>query len=351
MGMKKKVSHGGNLFEIIQKFGGELHDWVDLSTGVSPFSYPITATPSAAWHHLPQSQDGLEHAASIYYRSPVEPLAIAGSQAAIMALPTILANRMDKGRGVVLLPKVGYKEHQNAWQAHAHFWQVDFYDEFPTAEQIKQSDVVLMINPNNPKGTLYTQARLIELHKVMKAKGGYLIIDEAFVDCTPEHSIISPTMSLTGLIVLRSVGKFFGLAGARAGFFFAKTELMEATSLYLGPWTVTGPSRFIVKRALLDRPWQDAMRKKISEASERLALLLKQHFEGPIAESALFITVHIEQASEMHTQLCQQKIYARLCDEGDAIRFGLPASEVEWVRLDAALNEIKKHLSTEVTHA
>jgi cobalamin biosynthetic protein CobC len=345
--INKKVQHGGNLLEIIHLYGGDRADWVDLSTGVSPFPYPVPMIPIAAWHHLPQTNDGLETTAAQYYQSALEPLVVAGSQAAIMALPGLLLNTLTPNRnkntsGRVAIPRVGYKEHQHAWQKE---WDIELYNDFPSAQTIERCDVVLVINPNNPSGFHFSRKALLDLHLQVSTKGGWLIVDEAFIDCSVESSLLSHEVTFDNLIVLRSVGKFFGLAGARVGFVFAPVELLNELNHELGPWTVAGPSRWVVKQALLDTKWQKQTQIKLNKSIKRLQQLLSQYFTATplmvkFSGTTLFITTYLDQAATVHQRLCSKKVYTRLCDEGDSIRFGLPASDSEWTKLEGALKAL-----------
>ncbi|WP_432452393.1 MULTISPECIES: threonine-phosphate decarboxylase CobD [unclassified Agarivorans] len=331
--------HGGNLREQVARYGGALTDWLDLSTGVSPFAYPVGSLPAEVWQHLPQIDDGLEQAALRYYNAPFKPLAVAGSQAAIMALPSIILARLECSKAVVALPRVGYKEHQHAWQ-QCGGCELLFYDDFPSPQLVARSDVLVVIHPNNPSGERYSVQQLLELRQHLAARGGYLLVDEAFMDCTPQCSLLHPELDLSHLVVLRSVGKFFGLAGARVGFVFAELAMQVALAHRLGPWTVAGPCRWVVQQALLDKPWQQQTKRALGVASQRLNQLLAKYLNCRLAGSQLFTSAYLVQASDWHRQLCEAQIYTRLCDEGDALRFGLPASEADWTKLTKALQQL-----------
>ncbi|GAB3527054.1 threonine-phosphate decarboxylase CobD [Photobacterium alginatilyticum] len=335
------LEHGGNLLQFSRQYQIPVAEWLDLSTGVSPFAYPCTSVPSAVWNRLPELNDGLEEAAAGYYGC--EPLlAVAGSQAAIMALPEVIATQRGE-LGVVLLPRVGYKEHQHAWQ---HFigpngakWQIEFYDTAPSESELARADVVVVINPNNPTGVRQPLELLQQWQAQLQQRQGLLIVDEAFIDCTPQHSLLSRQLG-DNVVVLRSVGKFFGLAGARVGFLFGNHLLLDAIALKLGPWTVPGPSRWVTREALLDRQWQRRMRQQLAGHSSRLRTLLTCYFSTSVSGSELFQTVCLHDAPMVHQQLCRHAILTRLCDEKNALRFGLPRDESEWQRLDVALKAI-----------
>ncbi|MBS7676289.1 aminotransferase class I/II-fold pyridoxal phosphate-dependent enzyme, partial [Vibrio cholerae] len=78
-------------------------------------------------------------------------------------------------------------------------------------------DVLVVVNPNNPTGLSLSPQRLLDWHSRLAQRGGWLVVDEAFIDVTPDLSLASHADQV-GLIVLRSFGKFFGLAGVRLGF-------------------------------------------------------------------------------------------------------------------------------------
>ncbi|WP_211315216.1 threonine-phosphate decarboxylase CobD [Photobacterium lipolyticum] len=335
------LEHGGNLLKFAQQYQRPVAEWLDLSTGVSPFTYPCPPVPFDAWNRLPELNDGLEQAAAEYYGCG-SLLAVAGSQAAIMALPDAIA--AQRGRlGVIALPRVGYKEHQHAWQNYSGAdgvkWQIEYYDDIPSTSLLARSDVVVCINPNNPTGVRLPLEQLRQWQQQLQQRQGMLIVDEAFIDCTPEQSLLTQPLD-DNVIVLRSIGKFFGLAGARVGFLFGQQGLLDSIAQKLGPWTIPGPSRWITREGLLDSTWQQQMRQCLAEQSSRLRTLLTHCFAGKISGTELFQTVALPDAPMIHHQLCQHAILTRLCDEQDALRFGLPSNELEWKKLELALSKI-----------
>ncbi|WP_117235498.1 threonine-phosphate decarboxylase [Vibrio maerlii] len=340
------IHHGGKLLEAIGVYGGSKEEWVDVSTGVSPYTYPVTSIPLEAWNRLPEDNDGLEIAAQSYYNSRITPVAIAGSQAAIMLLPLIVTEHLGRC-GTICLPSVGYKEHQHAWQKLRHnnqMWDLDFYDDIPSDEQVKRADVILIINPNNPTGYFIDQQTMHRLQQQLHAKGGRLIVDEAFMDCTPEKSIL-PTFNTQSkldenLIVLRSVGKFFGLAGARVGFVFAVSPILQKLREEIGPWTVTGPARWVVNQALQDGTWQQQTRQQLKTDITRLESLISNAWRCHYTSGNLFVTAYLNNAEITHQTMCKNQVLARLCDENNAIRFGLPKQDWQWDRLEQVLKYV-----------
>lgn len=326
--------HGGQLNKIAAQYAIPIEQWLDLSTGIAPVSYPIPAIPAEVWQRLPQPSDALQKAACDYYRTE-HLLAIPGSQVIIQQLPHIAAQQ-GYGKSRVWLPKVGYQEHRKAWQGADY--TVIFYQDIKELKHLDQQDVVVLINPNNPSGTVYSYEQVGQLFSHIEQKNGLLIIDEAFMDCSPQDSFIRQVTS-EQLIVLRSVGKFFGLAGVRLGFVAASANWLGLFTAHLGPWSINGPAQYIAQQALSDKTWQTQQAKFLRSQSQQLAKLLQKTFKQTPKGTALFQTIQCEQAEMVFEQLCQQGVYVRLCDEKQALRFGIPLSK-ELLRLQLALESI-----------
>lgn len=310
-----------------KRYGIAIDAWLDLSTGINPNAWPVPIFPADLWQRLPEDDDGLVEAAKNYYRAT--PLPVAGSQAAIQMLPRLRTPCR------VALAATAYAEHERAWQQHGH--------QIIHEEYILQSDadVVVVVNPNNPTGKLYGAAELLDLHARLIQRGGLLVVDEAFMDATPEHSLAT-YCPMEGLVVLRSLGKFFGLAGARAGFVLAPENILQALSELLGPWPIATPARHVAKLALADTSWQENMRAKLLKESSRLSEMLARHGFAPDGGSSLFQWVRCDDAAGVHQYLAKQGILIRLFDMPASLRFGLPCNESNWARLDAALSGIKR---------
>lgn len=342
------IHHGGNLFSIAAQYNSEPDLWLDLSTGVSPFAYPVTSIPASSWHHLPQKEDGLDEAAANYYLKHTNTdslLAVCGSQAGIMALPTLLFTHLkplinQQPDRVVLLPRVGYKEHEKAWldMCKKNAIPYEFYDLQPSIEQIEKALILLVINVNNPTGYLTPKQILVDWQQRLKTNGGYLVVDEAFIDLIEENSLLPERHDFQHLIVLRSMGKFFGLAGIRVGFVFLEPELKEQLQLELGPWTIPGVSRYMAQQALRDKTWQQQQKSRVRNISNAQMALLVEHFgRESVVQAPFFIRVELDDAQAFYQALCKQYILLRLCDEGDAVRFGLVENEKQLLRLKEAL--------------
>ena len=321
------LEHGGNLRAAMAQFTRAHGEWIDLSTGINPQMFPVPVVPVEAWHRLPEPMPALIAAACEYYRAPAV-LPVAGTQAAIQALPQLRAH----SRVAVVAPT--YAEHAHQWRRAMHDVSEVNYAEIEAA--VDTCDVLVLCNPNNPTGTLIAPEALLRWADRLAARGGWLIVDEAFGDTVPAASVAHCSYR-AGLIVLRSVGKFFGLAGLRLGFVAAEHCILSALEEALGPWSVSGPAQQIGCAALSDVVWQTAMRTQLSEAGLRLQRLLADH---AIVSSgtALFQWWPESDAAACRQHFAEAGIWVRLFTNGaGGIRLGLPPHEAGWQRLSDAL--------------
>jgi cobalamin biosynthesis protein CobC len=335
----RMVAHGGNLHEAAQRYGIAWDAWIDLSTGINPHGYPVPPVPAAAWRRLPDDGDGFAACAARYYGTPdaQHVLPVAGSQAAIRALPALLAALLPAPAPAarVAIAPLTYGEYAPAFE-HAGYTVVPLdvtRDALP-----EEATHAVVVNPNNPTASLIGREKLLRWHAQLAARGGTLIVDEAFADALadPRGNSLADAAGRTGLVVLRSPGKFFGLAGARCGFALAEPALLAVLRARLGAWTVSGPARHAVTHAFEDIEWQGAMRERLAADGARLAALLASHGLAPHA-TPLFAWIADARAAQLQDALAARAVWTRRFASPASLRFGLPGSEDEWQRFETAL--------------
>lgn len=327
--MPKTHHHGGRLQEAAERFQIPLDQWLDLSTGINPNGWQPAEIPKECWARLPETNDGLEAAAAHYYGCN-QLLMTAGSQAVLQALPQLRQTLATVG---IFSPS--YYEHEAAWQKAGHHI-IRYTNTTPSIDDI---DVLVVVNPNNPTGRQINLTQLLNWHEALAAKGGWLIVDEAFMDVDNEQSLL-PYCPQTGLIVLRSLGKFFGLAGIRCGTVFTEQNLLQALDNSLGPWALSNPTRWVATQALSDSHWQQDNAVSLQAAGMALEKLLSQFFNSDITGTALFQTVKHKKADDLFVKLAQEGILVRLFSEQQLIRFGLPPDNKGLLRLEQTLQRI-----------
>lgn len=324
--------HGGNLHAAIARFGGAPADWLDLSAALNPQPYPVPPLAPELWQALPPPPSALLAAARACYGTDAL-LATAGSQAAIHTLPHL----RRPGRVNLVAPM--YAEHRWGWQAAGH----TLGDCPPHADALLtaagDSDVLVLCQPNNPGGECADPALLRACARRLARHGGWLVVDEAFVDATPEASVITAAGVLPNLVVLRSLGKFFGLAGVRLGWVAAHPAILAALEAALGPWTVSAAAQRIGEAALGDVAWIAAARQRLPQASARLGERLQAHGLDHVG-TALFRTCWHPRAEALHQALAEQRVWTRQLPSG--LRVGLPATAAQWTQLDQALSQARQ---------
>ncbi|MGO4560228.1 threonine-phosphate decarboxylase CobD [Mesorhizobium sp. 2RAF21] len=325
--------HGGSLYRAGLLFPHAPEPWIDLSTGINPHSYPHRSISSSALSRLPDASDEarLRVAAATAYgvASPANVFSAPGTQ---ILLPLAMSLKAP-GCAVVLSPT--YSEHARAARMVGHT-----VVETVEPQKLASADVAVVVNPNNPDGRVLSLAVLRQLAKRLAAHGGLLVVDEAFMDVGPrEESAVSLVEELP-VVVLRSFGKFFGLAGVRLGFAIASQAIALRLAAQVGPWAVSGPALEIGARALADLDWQALMRARLSEEAARLDRLLPRDGTAVSSGTNLYRFMVHSQAPSLFRILGEAGIIVRAFKwRTDALRFGLPGSEDDWVRLEVALTQ------------
>lgn len=325
-----QLLHGGDVAAAQALFGGRREDWLDLSTGINPAAYVFDWPAEPFATRLPQKDDlnRLLAAAQKYYgvKSPDSIVAAPGTQALIQLLP-----RLFPPTSVAILGPT-YEEHAACWRRAGH--RVDIVEDVSDATG---AQIAIIVNPNNPTGKLLPADDLFALREKMARNNGLLVVDEAFADVTPNASISSEA-GRGGLLVLRSFGKFFGLAGLRLGFALSSPSLAAKLRQEIGPWAVSGPAIAIGATALADQEWVRTARLKLAQGSEQLDALLISAGMEIVGGTHLFRLGQSRVASDIATALARSHILVRrFAVQPQWLRFGLPGKSADFERLREAL--------------
>jgi cobalamin biosynthesis protein CobC len=323
---REPVPHGGDLAAATARFGAPAGGWLDLSTGINPHPYPLPALAGNAWTRLPQRdrEAALLAAARTYYRAAPGAAIVAGpgTQAIIQWLPRLLPPARFRVHGPT------YGEHAAAWADAGHAL---------VAADDASSAVEVFVNPNNPDGRIWPRDTLCAAAARCASAGGMTVIDEAFADLEPDSSL-APHADTPGLVILRSVGKFFGLPGLRIGFALGDSAVIERLRRAMGPWAVSGPALEVAAAALGDDAWIGETRARLRGLRERLDDVLSAAGLEIAGGTDLFRLVRSAEAAALHAHLGAEGILARDFDYApDWLRFGLPGDEAAFARLARAL--------------
>ena len=305
--------HGGGLDAAITKFGGSKEDWIDLSTGINPNPYPFTAPPLSSWSTLPDkaAMDRAERAARAFWKIPddADVVLVPGLSIAIAQLPYIL----DGSEFSIAEPT--YNEYTAA------FLQAGW-------TKAKQAKIRIFVSPNNPTGD-WTNSSDLQAHS-------FKIIDESFADVDPDRSLISHA-SQSGCLVLKGLGKFWGLAGVRFGLVCGDPELAQRLRSRLGPWAVSGPALQIAAEAHSDLEWAQATRKRLHQSADALDQLMSE-ICGSVG-TPLFRLYNTQRAKNLFLHLAEQQVLTRVFPyDENLIRLGIPKDQAALTRIANALS-------------
>lgn len=313
--MSVERDHGGGLDAAIAQYGGARADWLDLSTGINPVPYPLGAIDGGAWTALPDrgAMAALEAAARRFWAVPDDAALIAapGASALIARLPHSFA------AGQVFIPAPTYNEHAAAFAAQG--WTIAGAGAGAMAQ--------VMVHPNNPNGRLW---------QATDFTAAFAIIDESFCDVMPDRSLIG-LATRPGTVILKSFGKFWGLAGLRLGFAIGDPVIIGKLTDSLGPWPVSGPALQIGTRALADHDWAAATRARLVADTARLDRLMARRGAVLVGGTTLFRTYEVKSAADWQTRLARKHIWSRIFPYSHSwLRLGLPHPD-RWAQLDSAL--------------
>lgn len=327
------TDHGGSLDRARALFPHAPEPWIDLSTGINPHSYPLFDLPATSFSRLPEPgriRQLAAVAATAYGAPSVSHVAPAPGTQILLSLVAAL---VSAGRALVLSPT--YAEHRRAAAIAGHEVL-----EVPEFEALFDADLAILVNPNNPDGRVVERSRLLSLAESMRRKDGLLVVDEAFMEVGPREQSVAGDVGRGGLVVLRSFGKFFGLAGVRLGFALATEEDVQRLEARLGPWAVAGPALELGLKGLADRSWQEEMRSRLArEASELDELFARSGL--PVAGGTdLFRFFRLAEAASLFETFGRRGILVRnFAERPHDLRLGLPADSGETDRIEAALRD------------
>lgn len=345
--MSQTIIHGGDIATASTIYGIAAQHWIDLSTGINPRNYPFAPPSLASYRDLPYPREDFIQAAANFYGSS-QFVATAGSQSVIQALPQLLADLP------LLLPAVGYQEYRYQWQLQGR--TVVDYTAFDGDAMVAAIDAklannpaqhIVVIRPNNPTGVWINNQQLLHWANQL-SQGAYLIVDEAFIEAEQEDSLLNSALP-DNCIVLRSFGKFFGLAGIRLGFVFASSKLRDVLHNGMGLWAANGVAQSIATQAFNDKAWQRQALININEDKLASCEALYQPVERDaehVVHKALFSTYRMakDQAEKLYQAFAQEGVLLRLIDVDEAsslIRAGRVATNSQtMLRLETVSKKV-----------
>ncbi|MDZ3831474.1 MAG: aminotransferase class I/II-fold pyridoxal phosphate-dependent enzyme [Sphingopyxis sp.] len=317
--------HGGALDAAKRRFGQRDADWIDLSTGINPAAWPGADDVAIDWRRLPESGAiaALEAAAADVFGVDAQ---------RVCAVPGTEIGLRLVGRMIGDAPGGGAHHMIPCYRTHGEMMPHSIA--VPRDEAAATEGSLLLANPTNPDGHVTTADEMRRLG----ARDGWLMIDEAFADTDPAISMAPQVADDRRLIVFRSFGKFFGLAGVRLGFVIAPGAILDGLRAMLGAWPVSSGAIAIGTAAYRDSGWIAAMRAALPREAAGLDALLARHGHVAIGRCPLFRLIETPHAAALFDRLAHSAILTRpFAERPDWLRIGLPADAAAAARLDAAL--------------
>jgi len=311
--------HGGGLEAARRQFGGE--DWIDLSTGINPHPWPGANGLAIDWQRLPERHElaALEAAAASYFGlDPRHVCAVPGTEIGLRLVGGLIG-----GTARYVAPT--YRTHGEMIAGAT-----------PVALDEAGGGTLILANPNNPDGRTLPPVRLLELLDT-RANDGWLLLDEAFADVDPAPSLAGAIDDARRLVIFRSFGKFFGLAGVRLGFVLGPAPILDAIRAALGAWPVSAAAITIGTAAYRDRAWIEAMRSQLQSEAEALDTILIGAGHRPTGACPLFRLIEVPDGMALFERLARHAILTRpFAEQPRWLRIGLPG-DGGLARLEAAL--------------
>ncbi len=324
------IAHGGALSEAMARHGGVASEWLDLSTGISPFSLPLPDLPADIWRRLPEQAEAVRVAelAMRHYGGAVTP---------VLTQSSLPANKVEQGIGhgaeTVAIVSPTYGEYEQAFRRAGI--EIDHIDTIEAAAATRANTVILA-NPNNPDGRATMRDDIFGF--VRAHRNRLVIVDEAFADMRQDLSMAGAAGMEPNLVVMRSFGKFFGLAGLRLGFVFAEPVLSKILSDRLGPWAVSGPALAIAAHGFSRMDLVSDLRQRIDKAHAMTRSALNMANVSVVGETALFFCCEVGDGAEVRDALAGHQVLVRAFDHSPSrIRIGLVPDELSAVRLRETL--------------
>ncbi len=328
--------HGGRLCVARSLFPEVTQPWIDLSTGINPSPYPAPRASARERNRLPETTElaKLEAVAAATFGvdDPARVVATGGTENVLRLLPYLL----ETASAVIAGPTYG--SHADAWTRAG--LETTVVADADLAKRAAANTAMTVVSPNNPDGRVLSREQLLSLHSSLQANDGVLIVDEAFADLEPQLSVtdLAGTERAPRMIVLRSFGKFYGLAGVRLGFVVAAAAIATQVRHMLGEWPVSADALRAGLAAYADAAWAAKTRLRLHRAAQRLDKLLIAGGMMIVGGTSLYRLARAPNARARFTQLASQGILARPFEhDSTLLRFGLPLASTDWRRVADAL--------------
>ncbi len=170
--------------------------------------------------------------------------------------------------------------------------------------------LIFLCSPNNPSGNLLHKESIIE---IITRFNGIVVLDEAYIDFTPNESLLSVLDSYPNLVILQTFSKAWGMANLRVGMAFASEEIIHYLNKAKYPYNINGLSQRMILDALDNEGRKNRYATSIVRQRNELVIKLSELAQvlKIFPSDANFILVKFERAKELFDFLILEKIIVR----------------------------------------
>ena len=331
--------HGGNVWEFSETYGVPVEEMIDFSISTNPFGAPETALESIRGHlnlvkHYPDPH-------------PTWLLEALAKPAGVKADNVILGNGSteliylfnevfleDGYEAVIPVPSFSeYKAAIEKFGGNMNFLRCDSSKNFQlNVKELEQSisnktRVVFLCNPNSPTGVLYDKADVLRIIRFAAEHNVLVFLDEDYIDFVNDgkrYSMAEYVNEYNNLFVLRSLTKFFGLAGLRIGYGIGSPELVTALNNVKMPWSINSLAMYATEAAINDVDFINKSRLLVSQSRKEMQELFKSVPWLKVHPSETnFLLIEIIQGDLTSTQvkeaLAKKGLLIRDCKDFDGL--------------------------------
>ena len=324
--MKNRFKHGGNIEEAARLFAVAEEKITDFSSNVNPLALPakVIKAIKESIRFIPRYPDPdslkLKKALGKKFGIGTEHIVVGNGS---IDLIYRAAQVLRPGAAVILTPT--FMEYENALlSAGSKIRRLAASERdkfiFPIDEIEKNSgdvDIVFICNPNNPTGALTAKSDLEYLAKRLRQKKTTLVVDEAFIDLAEGHSLVERAAESGNLLVLRSMTKFYGLAGLRLGYAVGSKKLINRIRNFGPPWAVNMFAQVAGEAIIGDEEFKKkSLRRLVEERNFLYSHLSRIQELKPFQSQANFILVKIEgslPSGQLQEKLLEHRLLVRDC--------------------------------------
>ena len=325
--------HGGNISALMAKYPNAQRPFIDLSTGINPYSYPIPPIQQEWIRLLPEAKqvNRVRKSAAQYYGLEDNTNLVIGSGMQQMMFSLACLRLRLRGPATINIVSPTYNEHARVWTAAGHAVY-----EVANINDAASGDVVVVCNPNNPDGRTYKPDELTALATQLHQRNAWLVVDESFMDIIPDFSLAKLASTSDNIVVFRSCGKFFGVAGLRVSCAIAWESCANWLTAAVGPWPISTAACNVLPAMFADAAWIQSTRTTLVKEAVQWRGMLASYFTL-VGFTPFFTLVDVPHAEQWYEKFVTHGIAVRRFEYNQRwLRIGLPA-KADLPRLQATL--------------